>query len=90
VPRTRYVQPVDQAAVGPLARSAADLRLALGVLAGPDVPTSIGLNISLPAARHTELRDYRVLVLDEHPLIPTAAAIREALRDLAGQLGDAG
>ena len=90
VPRTRYVQPVDQAAVGPLARSAADLRLALGVLAGPDVPTSIGLNISLPAARHTELRDYRVLVLDEHPLIPTAAAIREALRDLAAQLGDAG
>ena len=90
VPRTRYVQAVDQAAVGPLARSAGDLRLALDVLAGLDVPSSTGLKLSLPAARHTELRDYRVLVLDEHPLIPTAAAIREALQHLAGLLGDAG
>jgi amidase len=44
----------------------------------------------LPAARHTALRDYRVLVLDEHPLIPTAAAIRGALEHLAGQLAEAG
>lgn len=89
-PRTRHVQAVDQAVVGPLARSAADLRLALDVLAGPDVPSSTGLRLSLPPARHTELRDYRVLVLDEHPLIPTAAAIREALQDLAKRLADAG
>lgn len=89
-PRTRYVQPVDQAAVGPLARSAADLRLALDVLAGPDVPASLGWKLSLPPARHAELRPYRVLVLDRHPLIPTADAIRKALQDLAEQLAHAG
>lgn len=89
-PRTRHVQAVDQATVGPMARSAADLRLALDVLAGPDVPTSTALRLSLPAARHTDLRDYRVLVLEEHPLIPTAGAIRKALRDLAERLADAG
>ena len=89
-PRTRYVQAVDQATVGPLARSAADLRLALDVLAGPDLPVSTGLRLSLPPARHTRLRDYRVLVLDEHPLIPTAVATREALQGLARQLADAG
>lgn len=89
-PRARYVQAVDQATVGPLARSAADLRLALDVLAGPDVPTSTGFRLSLPAARHRELRDYRVLVLDEHPLVPTAAAIRRALQGLAERLADAG
>lgn len=89
-PRMRYMQAVDQAAVGPLARSAADLRLALDVLAGPDVPASTGLRLSLPPARHTELREYRVLVLDEHPLIPTAGPIREALQGLAEQLADAG
>jgi amidase len=89
-PRTRYVQALDLATVGPLARSAADLRLALDVLAGPDVPTSAGLRLSLPSPRHTELRGCRVLVLDEHPLIPTAAAIRESLQDLAERLSDAG
>ena len=89
-PRLRYVQAVDQAAVGPLARSAADLRLALDVLAGPDGPASAGWKLSLPPARHTELREYRVLVLDEHPLIPTAGAIREALQGLAERLVDAG
>ncbi|MBE0547270.1 MAG: amidase [Rubrivivax sp.] len=89
-PRMRYMQAVDQAAVGPLARSAADLRLALDVLAGPDVPASTGLKLSLLPPRHTELRAYRVLVLDEHPLIPTAGAIREALQGLAERLANAG
>jgi amidase len=89
-PRTQPAQEVDQATVGPLARSAADLRLALDVLAGPDVPASTGLRLVLPAARHTQLRDFRVLVLDEHPLVPTAAAIREAVQDLAERLADAG
>lgn len=89
-PRTRYAQAVDQAAVGPVARSAADLRLALDVLAGLDVPASTGMTLSLPAARHMQLRDHRVLVLDEHPLVPTAAAIREAVDALAGRLDDAG
>ena len=36
------------------------------------------------------VRPYRVLVLAEHSLIPTALAIREALRDLAERLADAG
>ena len=89
-PRMKYAQAVDQAAVGPLTRSAADLRLALDVLAGPDAPASTGSRLSLPAPRHTELREYRVLVLDEHPLIPTAGAIREALQSLAERLADAG
>jgi amidase len=89
-PRTLHAQAVDLSTVGPLARSAADLRLALEVLAGPDVPASTGFRLSLPAPRHKELRDYRVLVLDEHPLVPTAASTRQAIRSLAEQLADAG
>lgn len=89
-PRKRYVPEIDQAAVGPLARSAADLRLALDVLAGPDVPASTGTRLSLPPPRHRELREYRVLVLDGHPLLPTAGAIRKALHGVAGRLADAG
>jgi amidase len=89
-PRTKYAQTVDQATVGPLARSASDLRLALDVLAGPDLPASTGLRLSLPPPRHTKLRDCRILILDEHPLIPTARVIREALEKLTGRLADAG
>ena len=83
--------PPDLAVLGPMARSAADLALALDVLAGPD-PWSqgIGYRLALPAPRHDRLADYRVLVLDEHPLCPTAADVRDALAGLADNLAGLG
>ena len=60
---------VDLAVVGPMARSAADLVLAMDVIAGPDeVRAGIGYRLALPAPRHDALKDFRVLVVDEHPL----------------------
>ncbi len=59
------------AVLGPLARSADDLSLALDVLVGPDAPEAVAVQIALPAARHQDLRSFRVLVLDTHPLQPT-------------------
>ena len=50
--------------LGPLARTAADLTLALDVLAGPDTADAVGYRLALPPARHAKLSDYRVLVLD--------------------------
>jgi amidase len=85
-PRTPIAQPVDQSVVGPLARSAADLCLALDVIAGPDVPDSTAYQLALPPPRHTALRDFRVLALDVHPMVPTSDSIRDALARLAGQL----
>ena len=59
-----------------MARSAADLALALDVLAGPDELTEgIGYKLALPPPRHDKLADFRVLVIDKHPLCPTAASI---------------
>jgi amidase len=75
---------------GPMARSAADLALALDLLAGPDEDQAGGYRLSLPQARHTELRSFRVLVIDDHPLLPVASEIRVALDQLAGRLGKAG
>ena len=62
----------DLAVVGPMARSARDLTLLLDVMAGPD-PLTLGkaYDLTLPPARHERLGDFRVLVLDEHPLLPT-------------------
>lgn len=82
--------PVDLAVCGPLARSAADLELALDVVAGPDEAHGIAYRLALPPARHDHLRDFRVLVIDNHPLAPVEAAIRAALDRLADRLRRAG
>lgn len=71
---------------GPMARNIADLSLAFDLLAGPDEQLARGWRLSLPSARHSELRSYRVLVIDDHPLLPVASEIRAALDQLAGRL----
>ena len=74
-----------------MARSAADLALELEVIAGPDeVPQGVGYKLALPPARHQDLPGFRVLVVDTHPLGPTAASIRGALEELADRLSRAG
>ena len=81
----------DLAVLGPMARSAGDLALALDVLAGPD-PWSegIGYRLALPPPRHHRLADYRVLLLDRHPLCPTAASIAAPLNRLGERLSGLG
>ena len=79
------------AAAGPMARSAADLALELQVIAGPDeVPQGVGYKLALPPARHQDLPGFRVLVVDTHPLCPTAASMRGAFEQLADRLSRAG
>ena len=81
----------DLAVVGPMARSARDLSLLLDVMAGPD-PLTFGVahEVTLPPARHERLCDFRVLVLDEHPLIPTGSAVRAGVHRVADALADGG
>ncbi|SDM33941.1 amidase [Allokutzneria albata] len=82
---------LDLAVVGPMARTARDLALLLDVMAGPD-PLTLGVahQLTLPPARHERLCDFRVLVLDEHPLIPTGAAVRAGVNRVADALVDGG
>ena len=44
----------------------------------------------LPEPRHDKLTDFRVLVIDTHPLCPTAASIEGALEQLIGRLAKLG
>jgi amidase len=81
---------VDLAVVGPMARNAADLALLLDIIAGPDEPMAVAYRLALPPARHTDLKAFRVLVVDSHPLLPTASSIRTALDRLATRLEQAG
>ena len=81
--------PADQdlAVVGPMARTADDLALLFEVMAGPDPLTSgVAYKLALPPARHRELDDFRVLVLDEHPLVPTGSAVCAAVDRVADAL----
>ncbi|MBV8697705.1 MAG: amidase [Bradyrhizobium sp.] len=81
---------VPLAVAGPMARSAGDLALALDIIAGPDATDALGYKLVLSPPRHTELRDFRVLVLDQHPLLPTSGSVRAALDALADRLGKHG
>ena len=89
-PRSAIAQAIDQSTVGPIARSAADLMLALDIVAGPDAPDATAYRFDLPRPRHAALKDFRVLVVDEHPLTPTSRSIRDALAELAKRLEQAG
>jgi amidase len=67
----------DLAVMGPMARSAADLALQLRVVAGPDEwADGIGYKLALPPPRHDKLADFRVLVIDAHPLCPLCRSLR--------------
>jgi amidase len=77
-------------AVGPLARGTDDLMLALDVLAGPDDAESTAYRLALPAARHARLRDFRVLVIENHPLLPLSSEVGAAMQRFANFLRGAG
>jgi len=81
---------VDCFVVGPMARSAADLSIALDVIAGPDDAQALAYRMALPPPRHAELSRHRILVLEQHPFVPTSNAVRTALHRLAANLGRAG
>jgi amidase len=81
----------DLSVIGPMARSASDLARLLDVIAAPDpLDAGVGYKLALPPARHETLKNFRVLLLDTHPLLPTGASIRNAIDTLAGQLAKAG
>lgn len=81
--------PPPLAVLGPIARCAADLDLALDVLAGSP-PERSAYRLALPAPRHARLADHRVLVLDGLPGVALDDEVRGALLDLADRLEDVG
>ncbi len=97
VPRYGHVpgSPLPNAAAvmavqGPLARSAADLELALEVIAGPIVGEDVAWRLALPPARHKSLANFRVAILPQAPWLPVDTEITAALDDLATRLGQLG
>src|SRR5271157_2293668 len=80
----------DLSVVGPLARSAADLDLLLGVVAGPPPGRAVGWRLALPPPRHTSLREFRVAAWLDDPDFPVDAEVRQTLEGAASALRSAG
>ena len=81
----------DMAVIGPMARGAADLTLLLDVMVGPDpLDAGVAYKLALPPPRHADLKDFRVLVVEGHPIMPPDKDIRGCIETLAGNLAKAG
>lgn len=80
----------DISVIGPLARSATDLKIALDVMAGPDEIDSAGLRLKLPAPRHKSFRKMKIAVISDDATAPVDAEYRaliEKLADFVAQQG---
>jgi amidase len=60
--------PTDVSVVGPIARHAEDLDLAMRALAGPDLLQQTAWRVELPPPRHRRLGEFRVAVWASSPL----------------------
>ncbi len=87
-PRGAFLEELPVA--GPLARSAEDLGIALEVLGGATSPRDAAWRWSLPAARHTSIRDYRVRFVIDDPYCPVTAEVSRLLRVAVDALRAAG
>jgi amidase len=73
----------DIGVVGPLARGAEDLEIALDVMAGPDAIDGRGWTLSLPRTKKKSLRDFKVAVLLTDPNSEVDASVQRQIQKLA-------
>jgi amidase len=77
-------------AVGPLARSAADLRTALEATAGPEVPASNAYSWRLAPPRQTRLEEFRVGFVLDHEHAPVSSEVEAPLSRVVEAVSGAG
>jgi len=92
VPRTGQAlpwqtAPVDIDVVGPLARSADDLAIALSAMAGPDEIETAGWQLRLRPPRQKRLRDFKVALMLDAQEIAVDRTVQDRLQALADFLG---
>jgi amidase len=75
---------------GPIARSAADLELALDVLAGPNALDAAGWRLELAPSRHSRLAGFRAGIWLGGGSYPLDDGYRDALEGFADDLSSAG
>ncbi|PYR24138.1 MAG: amidase, partial [Acidobacteria bacterium] len=82
--------PMDLAVVGPLARSAHDLALALNAIGGPNGADLKAWMWRMPAPRHTRLKDFRIGYVMDDELAPVSSDIATLYDRTLAELNRAG
>jgi amidase len=77
-------------ALGPLGRSAGDLRTALNATAGPEAPSSTAYSWTLAPPRHSRIDDFRVGVVLDDDHAPVSSEVASVLSDAVDALARAG
>lgn len=73
----------DISVIGPLARSADDLEVALGVIAGPDEIEAAGWKLALERPTQGRLRRLRVAVMPNDPAAEVDRTVQQAVEEVA-------
>lgn len=81
--------PTDISVIGPLARSADDLELAVNLLAGPDQLDAAGIGLHLPRLEGAT-RTLRIAVWKTDPMCPVSAAVAAKVDAVADALAAQG
>jgi amidase len=80
----------DLSVAGPLARGAADLKLAMTILAGPDPLTATAWQLALPKPRAKSLKKYRIAAWLAEEGFPVDQAVHRVLKEVVAALRSAG
>jgi amidase len=72
----------DITVIGPLARSASDLEIALKVISGPDEIDARGWKLALPAAKKKTLREFKVAVMLNAETAEVDASVQDRVQTL--------
>ena len=80
----------DIAVAGPMARDVDDLEIALDILAGPDSWNQLAYSLTLPPARHEDVKNFRVAVWIDEEAAPISDAYRNLLLKAAAAFEEAG
>ena len=83
------VAAADISVIGPLARSADDLDIALAAMAGPDEVEGAGLRLALPPPKKQRLRDFKVALVLDDVNAEVDRSVQARLQALADFLKDA-
>jgi len=84
------VHPADISVIGPLARSADDLKLAFDLITGPDELDGTGWKVALERPKLSSLRKLRVAVMTSHPTAEVDGSVAGAIERLASALAKKG
>jgi len=81
---------LDLVVVGPLARSAEDLALAMDIVAGPDPLNAPGWQLDLPTPSARSIGDLRVAVWPDEDICPVDREIIDRIQEVADLLASNG